>query len=145
MDPFYGWSSTTSRLEPLRGGSSLFTTKFPCLYIFQRKTKSNVHSHTLFPYCKLLLWVLTGYCILQNILQNTVALWVSVFCKIFLKISLPFLLTFNRLKCDQRIKICQKEILNITPCFTNGYFSGQYFNYKIILEFLNEYKEAKIP
>ena len=29
MAPFYGWGSTASRLEPLRGGSSLFTTKFP--------------------------------------------------------------------------------------------------------------------
>ena len=29
MAPFYGRSSTTSRLEPLRGGSLLFTTKFP--------------------------------------------------------------------------------------------------------------------
>ena len=30
MVPFYGWGSTTSRLEPLRGGSVLlFTTKFP--------------------------------------------------------------------------------------------------------------------
>ena len=27
--PFYGWSSTASRLELLRGGSSLFTIKFP--------------------------------------------------------------------------------------------------------------------
>ena len=27
--PFYGWGSTTSRLEPLRGGSLIFTTKFP--------------------------------------------------------------------------------------------------------------------
>ena len=26
---FYGWTSTASRLEPLPGGSSLFTTKFP--------------------------------------------------------------------------------------------------------------------
>ena len=26
---FYGWSSTASRLEPLLGGSLLFTTKFP--------------------------------------------------------------------------------------------------------------------
>ena len=26
---FYGWVSTASRLEPLRGGSLLFTTKFP--------------------------------------------------------------------------------------------------------------------
>ena len=26
---FYGCGSTTSRLEPLRGGSLLFTTKFP--------------------------------------------------------------------------------------------------------------------
>ena len=29
MAPFYGWGSTTSRLEPLRGDSLLFTTKFP--------------------------------------------------------------------------------------------------------------------
>ena len=28
MVPFYGWVSTASRLEPLRGGSLLFT-KFP--------------------------------------------------------------------------------------------------------------------
>ena len=27
--PFYGWGSTASRLESLRGGSLLFTTKFP--------------------------------------------------------------------------------------------------------------------
>ena len=29
MATFYGWGSTVSRLEPLRGGSLLFTTKFP--------------------------------------------------------------------------------------------------------------------
>ena len=29
MAPFYGWGSTASRLAPLRGGSLLFTTKFP--------------------------------------------------------------------------------------------------------------------
>ena len=29
MAPFYGWGSTTSRLEPLRGGSLLFTIEFP--------------------------------------------------------------------------------------------------------------------
>ena len=29
MAPFYGWSSTVSRLEPLRGDSLLFTTKSP--------------------------------------------------------------------------------------------------------------------
>ena len=29
MYSFYGWGSTTSRLESLRGGSLLFTTKFP--------------------------------------------------------------------------------------------------------------------
>ena len=28
MAPFSGWGSTASRLEPLRGGSLLFTTKF---------------------------------------------------------------------------------------------------------------------
>ena len=29
MSPFYGWGSTALRLEPLRGDSLLFTTKFP--------------------------------------------------------------------------------------------------------------------
>ena len=29
MAPFYGWGSPASRLEPLQGGSLLFTTKFP--------------------------------------------------------------------------------------------------------------------
>ena len=29
MAPFYGWSSTALRLEPLPGGTLLFTTKFP--------------------------------------------------------------------------------------------------------------------
>ena len=29
MVPFYGRGSTASRLEPLQGGSLLFTTKFP--------------------------------------------------------------------------------------------------------------------
>ena len=28
MPPFCGWGSTASRLEPLRGGSLLFTAKF---------------------------------------------------------------------------------------------------------------------
>ena len=27
--PFYGWGSTASRLQPLRGGSLLFTIQFP--------------------------------------------------------------------------------------------------------------------
>ena len=29
MAPFHGWGSTASRLQPLQGGSLLFTTKFP--------------------------------------------------------------------------------------------------------------------
>ena len=29
MAPLYGWGLTASRLEPLRGGILLFTTKFP--------------------------------------------------------------------------------------------------------------------
>ena len=29
MAPFYEWDSTALSLEPLRGGSLLFTTKFP--------------------------------------------------------------------------------------------------------------------
>ena len=29
MAPFYGWGSTASRLEPLRGGNLLFKTNNP--------------------------------------------------------------------------------------------------------------------
>ena len=29
MAPFYGWGSTALRLQPLRGGSLLFTIQFP--------------------------------------------------------------------------------------------------------------------
>ena len=29
MVPYYGWGSTASRLEPLQGGSLLFTNKSP--------------------------------------------------------------------------------------------------------------------
>ena len=29
MAPFYGWGSTASRLQPLPGGSLLFTIQFP--------------------------------------------------------------------------------------------------------------------
>ena len=29
MTPFYGWDSTAWRLQPLQGGSLVFTTKFP--------------------------------------------------------------------------------------------------------------------
>ena len=29
MAPLYGWGSTASRLQPVLGGSVLFTTKFP--------------------------------------------------------------------------------------------------------------------
>ena len=29
MAPFYGWGSTASGLQPLRGGSLLFTIQFP--------------------------------------------------------------------------------------------------------------------
>ena len=42
MASSYGWGSTASRLEPLRGGSLLFTTKFPEInvgkYISGRQT-----------------------------------------------------------------------------------------------------------
>ena len=31
MAPFHGWGSTASRLQPLRGGSLLLTTKFPAI------------------------------------------------------------------------------------------------------------------
>ena len=36
--PFYGWGSTASRLEPLRGGSLLFTTEFPDILVLTLST-----------------------------------------------------------------------------------------------------------
>ena len=46
MAPFYGWGSTASRLEPLRGGSLLFTTKlWPD--IFRKTNISYPLIHTL--------------------------------------------------------------------------------------------------
>ena len=46
MVPFYGWGSTASRKEPLRGGSLLFTTKFPGIpdthFIDLRRMKGSV-------------------------------------------------------------------------------------------------------
>ena len=38
MVPFYGWGSTASRLQPLRGGSLLFTIQFPATHIFAAET-----------------------------------------------------------------------------------------------------------
>ena len=47
MASFYGWGSTTSRLKPLRGGSLLFTTKFPEIpgthFINLRRMKGRVN------------------------------------------------------------------------------------------------------
>ena len=41
MAPFYGWGSTASRLQPLRGGSLLFTNSVPrkSWYSFYRPRK----------------------------------------------------------------------------------------------------------
>ena len=42
MAPFYGWGSAASRLEPLRGGSLLFTFggRWMCTHwlVFQKRT-----------------------------------------------------------------------------------------------------------
>ena len=38
MAPFYGWGSTASRLQPLRGGSLLFTTEFPDILVLTLST-----------------------------------------------------------------------------------------------------------
>ena len=47
MAPFYEWGSTVSRLEPLQGGSLLFTTKSPEIpgthFIDLRKRKGLVY------------------------------------------------------------------------------------------------------
>ena len=47
MAPFYGWGSTASRLEPLRGGSLLFTTKFPEILwsLFPEEFKTEFYIH----------------------------------------------------------------------------------------------------
>ena len=44
---FYRWGSTASRLEPLRGGSLLFTNKFPEIpgthFIDPRRMKGSIN------------------------------------------------------------------------------------------------------
>ena len=102
--------------------------------------------------CKLLSWFLTDYCILRSISQNEVTLWVTLFCEIFRKNTICHFYSHSIDYSPDQIailKTCRIEILNVsslvTPCFTNSYFSGQYFNYKIILESLNKYYGAKIP
>ena len=53
MAPFYGWGSTALRLEPLWGGSLIFTTKFPEIsgthFIYLRRMKGWVEWGT---FCK---------------------------------------------------------------------------------------------
>ena len=53
MAPFYGWCSTASRFEPLRGGSLLFTTKsteIPGIYLLLRSAqqKKNLNENPQF-------------------------------------------------------------------------------------------------
>ena len=59
MAPFCGWGSTASRLEPLRGGSLLFTTKFPDIpgthFIDLGRMKGMI---CLFDFCKICLYAL---------------------------------------------------------------------------------------
>ena len=43
MAPFYGWGSSASRLEPLRGGSLLFKNKFKI-----SQNDETWHSYTLY-------------------------------------------------------------------------------------------------
>ena len=50
MAPFYGWGSTTSRLEPLRGGSLLFTTKVYFKYTSEFKNKKYIIWEIYFKY-----------------------------------------------------------------------------------------------
>ena len=75
--------------------------------------------------------------------------WFLYFAKYFSKYSLPFLLTFIRLKHDRKyFKKYRKEILKVSsltsPCFTNYYFSRQYFIYRIFFEFSTECYAVKI-
>ena len=42
MAPFYGWGSTASGLEPLQGGSLLFTTLSLCHYFLKAQDTSNL-------------------------------------------------------------------------------------------------------
>ena len=44
MAPFYRWGSTASRLQPLRGGSLLFTIRLPEINLLQLKNRSESKS-----------------------------------------------------------------------------------------------------
>ena len=54
MAPFYGWGSTASRLEPLQGGSLLFTTKFlEILVLLEQDIQLYLtHIWVIFPSCR---------------------------------------------------------------------------------------------
>ena len=47
MAPFYGWGSTASRLEPLRGGSLLFTTNTTFLISKSKNDASRLSEFSL--------------------------------------------------------------------------------------------------
>ena len=49
MAPFYGWGSTASRLQPLRGGTLLFTIQFPEIPGTQSIYLYTCHSLYTFP------------------------------------------------------------------------------------------------
>ena len=52
MAPFSGWVSTASRLMPLRGGSSFFTTKFPEIPCTHNQFQHNlVNKQLQYTYC----------------------------------------------------------------------------------------------
>ena len=46
MAPFYGWGSTASRLEPLRGGSLLFTNSGNVVKTINSRTVAVIRSRT---------------------------------------------------------------------------------------------------
>ena len=95
MAPFYGWGSTVSRLQPLRGDSLLFTIQFPLTcnvrnavkywIILYRKRSNNVVSPTFHQW-----WLLCDcYFLILNIVfihRET-----SAFCFVLLLLFFFFL------------------------------------------------------
>ena len=71
MAPFYGWGSTASRLEPLRGGSLLFTTKVArgnkkgyskAFCVTCKHMQTCKHKARLLTIFTLNIWLSSGYC-----------------------------------------------------------------------------------
>ena len=95
MAPFYGWGSTASRLEPFRGGSLLFTTKFPeipgthFIDLGRMKRLSRPWSHSVVLNTGPLDWESSALTTRSNWPNDWAVLWVRI-CTVHLVQRVPW-------------------------------------------------------